>query len=268
MLHGACCATRDWPENYAMRPEAAPAYTQDTLLDGRVALIQRAHGHRAGTDAVLLAAAMRPDPGSRIADFGAGSGAVGLMAAQRAGGASLYLVERDAELADLCRLNALANGLAPTTLPICADLLRGPVLDHASIDLIFTNPPFFERDEAPVSPDPARSDAHVMQRGRQGAWLAAAIRALRPRGRLALIQRADRLGICLSALEVGMGAITVIPVHPRADAPASRILVTAIKGARTPLRLRPPLILHRPEGGFTPQAEAIHRGLADLEEEG
>ena len=92
-----------------MRPEAAPAYTQDTLLDGGVRLVQRARGHRAGTDAVLLAAALRPEPGARIADFGAGSGAVGLMAAQRAAGACLYLVERDRELADLCRLNALCQ---------------------------------------------------------------------------------------------------------------------------------------------------------------
>lgn len=247
-----------------MRPEPAPAYTQDTLLDGRVRLVQRARGHRAGTDAVLLAAALRPSPGARIADFGAGSGAVGLMAAQRAGGACLYLVERDRELADLCRLNALANGLAPTTLTICADLLLGPVLDHASMDCIYTNPPFFERDEAPASPEPARSDAHVMPRGGQGAWLAAAIRALRPRGCLALIQRADRLGPCLSALAAGTGAISVTPIHPRIDAPASRILVTAVKGARAPLQLRPPLILHGPEGGFTEQAEAIHRGVADL----
>lgn len=251
-----------------MRPEPAPAYTHDTLLDGRLRLIQRARGHRAGTDSVLLAAALRPAPGTRIADFGAGSGAVGLMAAQRTPGASLYLIERDRELADLCRLNALANGLASGTLTLCADLLRGPVLDHASMDCIYTNPPFFEHDEAPASPEPARAEAHVMPIGGQEAWLAAAIRALRPRGRLALIQRADRLGVCLSGLAAGMGAVTVMPIHPRADAPASRILVTAVKGARAPLRLRPPLILHGPDGGFTEQAEAVHRGAADLAEDG
>jgi tRNA1(Val) A37 N6-methylase TrmN6 len=54
-------------------------------------------------------------------------------------------------------------------------------------------------------------------------------------------------------------------IHPFADAPASRVLVRAVKGGRAPLRILPPLILHPREGAkHTPEAEAILRGEADL----
>ncbi|MGY6644752.1 MAG: tRNA1(Val) (adenine(37)-N6)-methyltransferase [Salinarimonas sp.] len=236
------------------------SYSHDTLFSGRIRLIQRARGHRAGTDAVLLATALAPPRGERIADFGAGSGAVGLMAMHAAADCHLVMIERERELADLCRLNAIANGRAADSFVICADLLAGPVLDHAVIDRVCTNPPFFEGDEAPVSPEPGRARAHVTGEGGHALWLAAAIRALRPRGRLALIQRADKLDSCLAALVPRMGAIVVTPVLPRVEAPATRVLITAIKGARTPLRINPPLVLHGDDGRFTARAEALHRG--------
>lgn len=242
------------------------SYSSDTLLAGRIRLIQRARGHRAGTDAVLLATALAPPRGECIADFGAGTGAVGLMAMRDAVDSRLVMIERERELANLCRLNTLANGRAGDTLVVSADILGGPVLAHAVIDRVYTNPPFFEARETPVSPEPGRASAHVTEAGGQAAWLAAAIRCLRPRGRLALIQRADRLDSCLAGLVprkgAMMGAIVVTPILPHADAPATRILITSIKGARTPLKINPPLVLHGADGRFTAQAEALHRGDA------
>jgi tRNA1(Val) A37 N6-methylase TrmN6 len=57
----------------------------------------------------------------------------------------------------------------------------------------------------------------------------------------------------------------VRPIQPHADAPASRVLVRAVRGGRAPLLLLPALVLH-PRGGapHTPEAEAILRGEADL----
>lgn len=235
-------------------------YSHDTLLCGRIRLAQRARGHKAGTDAVLLATALAPALGERLADFGAGSGAVGLMAMSAATDCSLVMIERERELADLCRRNAIANERASDTLVVCADLLAGPVLDHASIHRVYTNPPFFEPDEAPVSPEPGRARAHVTGAGGHAIWLGAAIRCLRPRGRLVMIQRADKLESCLAALAPRMGGIVLTPVLPRVGVPATRILISAIKGARTPLRINPPLVLHDDDGRFTARAEALHRG--------
>ena len=89
--------------------DVAEGITEDTLLGGRVRLLQPARGHRAGTDAVLLAAAAPVRPGDLVIDVGAASGAVGLMIAARVA-AALVFVERDPALAGLCRRNAGLNG--------------------------------------------------------------------------------------------------------------------------------------------------------------
>ena len=48
------------------------------FLGGRLMLRQLRLGHRVGTDAALVIAAARPDAKGRVADIGAGSGAIGL----------------------------------------------------------------------------------------------------------------------------------------------------------------------------------------------
>ena len=65
----------------------ADGFTVDRWLGGRLALVQPQGGHRVGTDAALLAAAAGT-PEGRIADVGAGVGAVGLALAQRSERAS------------------------------------------------------------------------------------------------------------------------------------------------------------------------------------
>ena len=56
--------------------------------------------------------------------------------------------------------------------------------------------------------------------------------------------------------------VGIRPVLPREGEDAVRILLAGTKGSRAPLRIAPPLVLHGPDGCFTAEAEAIHRGEA------
>jgi tRNA1(Val) A37 N6-methylase TrmN6 len=124
-------------------------------------------------------------------------------------------------------------------------------------DVVATNPPFFQGEGRP-SPDPGRRTAHTMAGGGLGDWLRAAADLLRPRGRLAMIHRADNLQLCLDAMGGHFGSVEIRPVYPKPDRPASRILVRAIKGGHAPLVLAPPLVLHGPDGAFTLEAARLH----------
>jgi tRNA1(Val) A37 N6-methylase TrmN6 len=85
------------------------------------------------------------------------------------------------------------------------------------------------------------------------------------RRRRALIHRADRLADLLALLGAKAGSFQLRPIHPFADAPASRVLLRAVRGGRAPLRLLPALVLHERGGAkHTAGAEAIFRGDADL----
>jgi tRNA1(Val) A37 N6-methylase TrmN6 len=203
-----------------------PDATDDSLLNGRVRLLQPARGHRAGTDAVLLAAAAGARPGEIVVDVGAATGAVGLMVAVREPGAQFVFVEREPGMADL----------------------------------VLTNPPFLEEGQARVSPDRRRAAAHALPPGGLEAWLAACTGFLKPKGRFVMIHRADRTGDCLDGLKGRLGGVTLRFIHPSADQPAIRVLLSGIKGSRAPLEVLPPIMLNGADGRFTPQAEALHRG--------
>jgi tRNA1(Val) A37 N6-methylase TrmN6 len=77
--------------------------TEDGFLGGRLRLRQPKSGHRAGHDAMLLAAATAAKPGDRVVDLGAGVGAAGLAVAKRVGALRLALVEIDERLVALAR---------------------------------------------------------------------------------------------------------------------------------------------------------------------
>jgi tRNA1(Val) A37 N6-methylase TrmN6 len=243
--------------------------TEAPWLGGRLVLRQpaRGRGHRAGCAAALLAAAADPRPGETVVDLGAGTGAVGLALAARVPDLAVTLVEREPDLAELAAWNAAANGL-PRVAVVRADILAPPRARRAAglvpgaVDLVATNPPFLDSARARSSPVAARAAAHTAGPGGLAAWVAAAAWLLKPGGRLALIHRADALAACLAAVSATFGAVAVRPVHPRAEAPASRLLLTAVRGSRAPGGILPPLVLHGPDGAFLPLAAALHAGSA------
>src|SRR5712672_4202150 len=100
------------PTNCGPMTDPAGEFTEDAFLGGRLRLRQPKSGHRAGHDAMLLAAATSARSGDRVVDLGAGVGAAGLAVARRVAGIKLVLVEIDEVLADLARGNAVANAIA------------------------------------------------------------------------------------------------------------------------------------------------------------
>lgn len=236
----------------------------DLLLGGRLKLEQPLRGHRAGTDAILLAAAVPPDVGGLLADAGAGVGTAGLVAGLVRPGLDLLLIEREPELAALAGANLARNGLKGRVM--ACDLLdaksrRAAGLEDGSADLVISNPPFLDPGDGRASPDSLRARAHVFdEMGGIESWIRACVAIGSAQAEIFLVHRADRLPELLEALKGRTGGVHVIPVHPHAGENASRVLIRAKKGSRAPFQLRPPLVLHEANGRFTPVVEAIHRG--------
>lgn len=240
----------------------------DGFMNGRVLLRQGRGGHRAGTDAALLAAATPAEQKGLILDAGAGAGAVGLMSAARAGGACVGLIEIEPSACALARGNIALNGLLDRAVVYEADLLtaasrRAAGLANESAALILTNPPFLNATRARTTPDKKKALAHVAL-APLAEWARACIALLAPGGAFVMIHRADALAECLAAVEGRLGAVAVLPALPRAGAPATRILLRGVKGSKAPLGLLAPLVLHEADRRFTPAAEAIHKGEASL----
>jgi tRNA1(Val) A37 N6-methylase TrmN6 len=247
-------------------PSLPDDLTEDGFLGGRLRLRQPKRGHRAGHDAVLLAAATPAQPGQRVVEFGAGVGAVGLAVATRVGGLDLVLIEIDSVLAELARDNVALNNLAArvAVLDVAArpDAFASVGLSPDSADMVLMNPPFNIASRFRSSPD--KQDAHIATDDMLGQWVHAARRVLKPGGMLTLIWRADGLADVLAALSRGFGSIAIIPVHSAPASPAIRIIVRATKGGRAPLELFPALLLNDEAGNPAPEARAILEGQSIL----
>jgi tRNA1(Val) A37 N6-methylase TrmN6 len=228
--------------------DPSDAFTEDAFLGGQLRLRQLKSGHRAGHDAVLLAAATAALSGHRVVDFGAGVGAAGLAVAKRVTGIKLVLVEIDATLARLAHDNAGSNAIAADTIVL--DVTSGTEAFTAaglapdSADIVMMNPPFNDPARHRASPEKAREIAHVATAATLESWIHAARRTLKSGGVLTLIWRADGLAQVLAALDRGFGSVAILPVHGDPTVPAIRIIVRAIKGGRAPMRIHAALMLN------------------------
>jgi len=231
-------------------------------------LRQPKSGHRAGHDAMLLAAATPARPGDRVVDFGAGVGAAGLAVARRVAGIGLVLVEIDAGLAELARGNAAANGLLADVMVLDvtsdASTFAAAGLLPDSADVVLMNPPFNDQARHRASPDKAREIAHVATPATLASWVHASRRILKSGGVLSLIWRADGLAEVLAALDRGFGSLAILPVHGDPAAPAIRVLIRAIKGGRAPAELHPALMLNDESALPNKEVQAILAGEGTL----
>jgi tRNA1(Val) A37 N6-methylase TrmN6 len=242
--------------------------TEDAFLGGRLHLRQPKSGHRAGHDAVLLAAATPARTGQRVVDFGAGVGAAGLAVARRVAGIELVLVEIDAGLADLARENAAANAIAAEIIVLdvtsSAEAFAASSLAPDSADVVLMNPPFNDPARHRASPDQARSIAHVATATTLESWVHASRRILKSGGVLSLIWRADGLGEVLAALDRGFGSLAILPVHADAASPAIRVLVRATKGGKAPTQIHTALLLNDESAVPNKQVQDILAGKGVL----
>ena len=212
----------------------------DGFLDGRLRITQPARGYRSGADAVMLAAACPARSGQAVLELGCGSGVASLCLAWRVSDLTLTGLERQPDYAELARQNAVANRIALRVVQ--GDLAAMPAdLRAESFDHVIANPPYF--DGGTRAPDTGRSGARHEDTP-LSAWIDAAFRRLKPGGGLTMIQRADRLDAVIAALAGRAGDIAILPVAARPGRDAGRVILFARKGARGPLRLLAPFIMH------------------------
>jgi|GEM_PF-83676 len=247
-------------------PHGADGLTVDTLLRGRVTLLQPTRGFRSSLDPVLLAAFVRP-PFGRFVDIGCGTGALAFSLAALDGHSSGVGVEIQPRLAALAQAGLGRNTFADRLQVVHADIRFAAgqgTLGRAAFDLVATNPPYRMVSAGVCSPHPERAQANHEVSLTLDEWLDAATALVNPTGRVAVVYPTDRLRELLS----GFARRRLTPsrlrlVQPRLDRPASRVLVEARAGVDADndctqppggLVQEPILVLHEPTGGFTAEA--------------
>ena len=235
--------------------------TRDAFLGGRLVLTQPAKGFRAGSDAVLLAAAVPALAGESVLDLGCGVGAAMYCLGTRVPDLGLTGVEADAETAALARVNGAAEVVVADVLALPPDL-RNRQWTH-----VLSNPPYFAASAGSAARDPSReAGLREARPGEVSRWVEVACKRVAPKGTVTFITRADRLADVLTPMAEALGAVTVLPVAAQPETEAKRVILQGRKGSRAALRLLPPLVLHLAgeSGAYRPEAEAILRDMAPI----
>jgi tRNA1Val (adenine37-N6)-methyltransferase len=235
--------------------------TTGGLLGGSVTYRQLRTGHRTGFEPVLLAASIPAKPGNRVLEAGTGAGAALLCLGARIPGLMGIGVERDEALSHLANENFKINKLS-NILCIQADATSLPFAAQG-FDHVLANPPWFDA-RSTASPDARRALAHQAGPDLLSTWIGSLISVLRPKGSITLILPASSFAMCASELRsTGCGGITLFPLWPHLGQPAKMVIISARKGAKSPERVLPGLVLHD-NTGITEAAQKILRDGAAL----
>ncbi|MGB0958711.1 MAG: tRNA1(Val) (adenine(37)-N6)-methyltransferase [Halocynthiibacter sp.] len=238
--------------------------SQDAFLDGRLTICQPKTGYRAGVDPVLLAAFVAAKSGQSVLELGCGVGTASFCLATRVQGLRLTGLELQADYAALAVENAAANKI---TFDVhVGDLTRMPAdLRGQSFDHVIANPPYYDRRRGTSAPDAGRETA-LGETVDLRQWMDAAIKRLKPKGQLAIVQDILRLPDVLGAFDDRVGGVLVQPIAPRMNAHANRVLVRAIKGSNADFTLNAPIIMHEGQKhtedreSYTPMIRGVLRG--------
>jgi len=169
-------------------------------------------------------------------------------------------VEREPEIAEVARQNMAANQFAAIEIrtgDVTADPLPGA--DH-----VFANPPYHS-ETGTLPGDKVRAVAKHAAAGLITSWIRALAVPLRRHGTLTMVLAATALPEAIAGLQaVDCPASAALALWPKPGRAAKLVLLQGVRQGKGPFRLLPGLTLHRPDGGFTEEAEAVLRYGANL----
>ncbi len=229
-----------------------------------IKLYQHKRGYRFSLDAVLLANFVKlPVTSKWVTDLGAGTGVIGLLIAKKYPRTGVKLVEIQKKLFELCKKNISLNALHNRVMAIEADIRKITTgkyheLQPGSMDAIVANPPFRKPGTGKTSPYNERALARHEIMLTLDSLLDTSSYLLKNRGRFFVIYHPFRLSELISK----MGSRALEPkrmrfVHPDKLKEANMVMIEAVKGGGTELKIEQPLFVYNDRGEYTEEVKRI-----------
>ena len=213
-----------------------------------------------GTDAMVLADFVAPEPHAAVCDLCAGSGAVGLLLLAKEPGLTVTAVELQEVACRAARENAAANDLTERLRVVQGDLreIKG-LLPANGFRCVVCNPPYYPVGAGFAAKDEALAVARTELCCTLSEVCAAAAWLLQTGGSFYLVHRAERLAdvvCCLREHKLEPKQLRLVR-HGRKDG-YSLLLCKAVLGGKPGVQCLPELVLFEDDGSPSEEYRRIY----------
>ncbi len=222
----------------------------DLQLNG-LSVIQNPKAFCFGIDAVLLANFAKVKKGETVLDLGTGTAVIPILLTAKTQGKRFLGLEIQEESVEMARRSVLLNGLENKVSIIHGDIKEMPTLfGLSSIDVITTNPPYMKAGNGLLCEgNSAKTIARHEVLCSLKDIISGSAKVLCPNGRLYMVHRPSRLVEIINELSAnGLETKTLRFVHPYADKEANMVLIEAVKGGNSMVKVLEPLVVYERQG--------------------
>lgn len=232
----------------------------DDLQRNGYRIIQKQNGFCFGMDAVLLSGFANVKTGERAVDLGTGTGIIPILLEAKYDGIHYTGLEIQEEVADMARRSVALNHLEDKLSIVTGDIKEASRLfGAASFDVVTSNPPYMNDAHGLKNPDLPKAIARHEVLCTLDDVTREASRLLKPGGRFYMVHRPHRLIEIITSLKsYGMEPKRMKMVHPFADREANMVLIEAVRGGKSMIKVEAPIIVYKEQGVYTDEIYTIY----------
>ncbi|MDR0677974.1 MAG: methyltransferase [Holosporaceae bacterium] len=238
--------------------------TEDSILNRKIKIFQPERGYRVAIDPIILsnfACGFNNRCRSKIAtkkilDVGCGVGTISLILKMKESTSQITAIDIDERICEICRRNARINSLNVDVINVGLENINY-VLKDKLFDQIVTNPPFFDEKLSRISESKKLANFETMNLSH---WIVLCFKKLKSGGIFSMIHDASRIDDILCSLKNIAGSIQIIPIFPKINCRANRIIVTAKKSSKSASSILPGIVVHESNGSYSEAVREILSG--------
>ena len=232
----------------------------DDLQRNGYQIIQKKNGFCFGMDAVLLSGFARVKQGEKAIDLGTGTGIIPILLEAKYEGEHYTGLEIQDEMADMAARSVALNHLEEKVSIVKGDIKEASWLfGAASFDVVTSNPPYMNDAHGLKNPDLPKAIARHEVLCTLDDVAREAAKLLRPGGRFYMVHRPHRLIEIITALtKYKLEPKRMKMVHPFVDKEANMVLIEAVRGGKSMIKVEAPIVVYREPGVYTQEIYDIY----------
>ena len=243
-----------------MMEQLLPGERMDELHRKGYRIIQKTEGFCFGMDAVLLSEFAKIGKKEKVLDLGTGTGILPILMEARTEGGLFTGLEIQQEFASMAERSVQLNGQEDRISIVCGDIKEASTLfGRDSFDVVVSNPPYMVADHGQKNPDMRKAIARHEVLCDLSDLLRETKRVLKNKGRFYMVHRTYRMAVIMHQMvEYGLEPKRIRFVHPYQDKEPNIMLIEAMKGAKSRIKIEPPLIVYEKPGVYTDEIYDIY----------